>query len=204
MAQYFRIHPENPQKRLIDQAVIILNEGGVIAYPTDSCYALGCGLDQPAALQRIMRIRNLQPGHLFTIICADLSGLGSLAKIDNSAFRLIKNLTPGPYTFILKASRDVPRRVQNPRRRTIGLRVPDNSVCHGLLQALGQPMISTSLILPGHDSPEADPEKIRDELGKVIDLIIDGGMIGSELTTVIDLSEGIPELIRQGKGAIDL
>jgi tRNA threonylcarbamoyl adenosine modification protein (Sua5/YciO/YrdC/YwlC family) len=150
-----------------------------------------------------MRIRNLKAGHLFTIICADLSGLGTLARIDNSAFRLIKNLTPGPYTFILKASRDVPRRLQNPKRRTIGLRVPDNTVCHELLCALDHPMLSTSLILPGHDSPEQDPEKIRDELGKMIDLVIDGGMIGSGLTTVIDLSGGSAELVRQGVGAFD-
>lgn len=204
MAQYFKIHPENPQKRLLDQAVKILSDGGVIAYPTDSCYALGCLLDHQAALQRIMRIRNLQASHLFTIICADLSELGSLARIDNSAFRLIKSLTPGPYTFILKASRDVPRRLQNPRRKTIGLRVPDNTICQGLLRALGQPMLSTSLIIPGHDTPETEPEIIRDKLGNMIDLIIDGGMIGNDLTTVIDLSDGVPELIRQGKGAIDL
>ncbi len=203
MAQYFKIHPENPQKRLLDQAVLILNNGGVIAYPTDSCYALGCILDHPVALQRIMRIRDLPGAHLFTIICADLSGLGSLARIDNTAFRLIKHLTPGPYTFILKASRDVPRRLQNSRRKSIGLRVPDNAICQGLLRSLGEPMLSTSLILPGHEYPEQDPEKIYEELGKMIDLVIDGGMIGSELTTVIDLSEGNTELVRQGKGEVD-
>lgn len=203
MAQYFKIHPDNPQKRLIGQAVTILRQRGVIAYPTDSCYALGCLMDDHAAVERIFNIRRLDPNHLFTIICADLSGLGALANIDNTAFRLIKHYTPGPYTFILKASREVPKRLQNPKRRTIGLRVPDNPVCEALLDALGEPLLSTSLILPGHDMPEADPEVIRDELGKQIELVIDGGIIGTEETTVIDLSAGDVEIVRQGKGVLE-
>ena len=158
MAQYFKLHPDNPQKRLIGQAVAILRNGGVIAYPTDSCYALGCLLGDRISVARISRIRELREDHLYTVICRDLSGLGHLAKLDNSAFRLIKTYTPGPYTFILTASREVPKRLQNPRRKTLGLRVPDNRICQELLEALGEPMLSTSLILPGHDYPESDPE----------------------------------------------
>ena len=203
MAQYFKLHPDNPQKRLIGQAVAILRNGGVIAYPTDSCYALGCLLGDRISVARISRIRELREDHLYTVICRDLSGLGHLAKLDNSAFRLIKTYTPGPYTFILTASREVPKRLQNPRRKTLGLRVPDNRICQELLEALGEPMLSTSLILPGHDYPESDPEKIEDELGKLIDLVIDGGIIGTEETTVIDLSEGTPQVIRMGKGTVN-
>ena len=202
MAQYFKIHPNNPQKRLIGQSVTILRQSGVIAYPTDSCYALGCLMGDRTALERISQIRRLHPDHLFTIICHNLSGLGNLAKIDNSAYRLIKNYIPGPYTFILKASREVPKQLQNPKRRTIGLRVPENKICQALLEALGDPMISTSLILPGQDIPEDDPQFIEKELGNRIDLIIDGGMIGTDETTIIDLSGEVPEVIRQGKAEI--
>ena len=204
MEQYFKIHPDNPQKRLVDRAAAILRQRGVIVYPTDSCYALGCLLEDKESVQRIRRIRNLEEGHLFTIICRDLSGLGTLAKLDNSAFRFIKRYTPGPYTFILKASSEVPKKLQNPKRRTIGLRVPDNRICQELLETLGEPMLSTSLILPGNKLPEADPENIETELGKLIDLIVDGGVVGVDVTTVIDLSDGDPVIMREGKGKLGI
>lgn len=202
MAQYFKIHPDDPQPRLIAQAVTILRQGGVIAYPTDSCYALGCRIDETQALQRIQRIRGLEPNHLFTIICRDLSGLGMLARLDNTAFRLVKRLIPGPYTFILQASREVPKRLHHPKRKTIGLRVPDNRICQALLEALGEPMLSTSLVLPGDGDPEGDPELIRDRVGSSLDLVIDGGMIGAEETTIMDLTAEIPGVIRVGKGPV--
>jgi tRNA threonylcarbamoyl adenosine modification protein (Sua5/YciO/YrdC/YwlC family) len=150
-----------------------------------------------------MRIRGLEPNHLFTIICSDLSGLGTLARLDNTAFRLIKSLIPGPYTFVLQASREVPKRLHHPKRKTIGLRVPDNPICLALLEALGEPMLSTSLVIAGDEGPEGDPEQIRDRIGKLLDLVIDGGMIGSEETTIIDVSGDIPEVVRIGKGPVD-
>lgn len=202
MSQYFKIHPDNPQQRLIGQAAAVLRKGGVIAYPTDSCYALGCLPGERAALDRIIRIRGLDPGHLLSILCPDLSGIGTLARVSNTAFRLIKSLTPGPYTFLLKASRDVPKRLLSPKRRTIGLRIPDNRICLDLLEALGDPILSASLIFPGVEVPEGDPERIRDKAGSQLDLIIDGGMIGTEETTIVDLSTDIPEIIRVGKGDI--
>ncbi len=202
MAQFFKIHPDNPQKRLITQSVEILRNQGVIAYPTDSSYALGCLLDNKSALERISRIRGLDKNHLFTIICADLTGLGLLARLDNSVFRLIKSYIPGPYTFILKASKEVPRRIQNNKRSTIGLRVPDNTICKMLLEAIGEPILSTSLILPGDDLPLFDPDEIDEKIGNQIDLIIDGGMIGVETTTVIDMTGNEPIIIRTGKGVV--
>lgn len=202
MAQFFKIHPDNPQKRLITQSAEILRNQGVIAYPTDSSYALGCLLDNKSALERISRIRELDKNHLYTLICPDLTGLGLLAKLDNSAFRLIKSYSPGPYTFILKASKEVPRRIQNNKRSTIGLRVPDNTICKVLLEAVGEPILSTSLILPGDDLPLFDPDEIDEKIGNQIDLIIDGGMIGVETTTVIDMTEKEPFIIRRGKGAV--
>jgi len=202
MAQYFKIHPDNPQPRLIKQAAVILRQGGVIAYPTDSCYALGCLVDNRPALERILRIRGLEPDHLFTLICRDLSGISELASIDNSAFRLIKSLTPGPYTFILKASREVPKRLQNPKRKTIGLRVPDNKICQELLAETGGPLLSTSLVLAQGDGPEGDPELIRDKIGNLIDLVIDAGTMGTDETTIIDLSGDATEVVRYGKGDI--
>jgi len=202
MAQFFKIHPDNPQKRLITQSVEILRNQGVIVYPTDSSYALGCLLDNKSALERISRIRGLDKNHLFTIICPDLTGLGLLARLDNSAYRLIKSYIPGPYTFILKASKEVPRRIQNNKRSTIGLRVPDNTICRMLLEAIGEPILSTSLILPGDDLPLFDPDEIGEKIGNQIDLIIDGGMIGVETTTVIDITGNEPIIIRTGKGAL--
>ena len=202
MAQYFKIHPDNPQARLITQSIAIIRQGGVIAYPTDSCYALGCLIGIKSAQDRMLRIRELNPRHLFTIICRDLSGIGSIAKVDNAAFRLIKRLTPGPYTFLLKASRDIPKRLQHPKRRTVGLRVPDNRVCQALLATLGEPLLSTSMVLPGNDLPETDPMQINNKIGPVIDLVLDGGSISSEETTVIDMSRDMPEITRVGKGDV--
>lgn len=203
MAQYFDIHPDNPQGRLVSQAAAILRQGGVIAYPTDSCYALGCLVGDKSAVDRIIRIRQLQPKHNMTLICQDLSEIANFAKLGNTAFRLIKSLTPGPYTFLLKASRDVPRRLQHPQRKTIGLRIPDNPVALAILESLGEPMLSTSLILPGEQFPETDANEIQAQLGKLIELVIDGGAGGLESTSVIDLVSDTPEVVRVGKGELD-
>jgi tRNA threonylcarbamoyl adenosine modification protein (Sua5/YciO/YrdC/YwlC family) len=202
MAQYFEVNPRNPQRRLIDQSTRMLREGAVIAYPTDSCYALGCLATDKDALERIRQIRRLDPRHNMTLVCADLAALSIYARVDNSAFRLLKALTPGPYTFLLKATRETPRRLQHPNRKTIGLRVPDHSIAQALLHSLGEPLLSTSLILPGESLPLTDPEQIRERLGQVIDLVIAGGACGLEPTTVLDLTEGAPRLIRAGKGDI--
>ncbi len=200
--QYLVIHPENPQPRLISQAVAVLRHGGIVVYPTDSSYALGCHLGDKAALERIRRIRQLDAQHNFTLMCQDLSELATYARVGNQAFRLLKALTPGPYTFILTASREVPRRLQHPRRKTIGLRVPDHPIAQALLETLGEPMLSVTLILPGDDMPLTDPEEIRERIGKQVDVIIDGGDCGHEPTTVIDLSGESPQVVREGKGDI--
>ncbi len=202
MAQYFRIYPENPQKRLIRQAAIILNNGGVVIYPTDSCYALGCRIGDKDALERVRRIRHLDNRHNMTLLCKDLSEIGIYAKVGNSSFRLMKSLTPGPYTFLLKATKDVPRRLQHPKRKTIGVRVPDNVVTLALLKEMNEPVLSTSMILPGEGLPMTDPEQINALLGGMVDLIIDGGNGGLELTTVVDLVENEPFIVRAGKGAL--
>ncbi len=203
MSQFFYIHGDNPQPRLIRQAVDMLNKGSVIVYPTDSGYALGCRLEEKNALERICRIRQLDGNHHFTLICRDLSELSIYAHVNNSAFRLIKNNTPGNYTFILKATKEVPRRLMNEKRKTIGLRVPANSVALALLDALNEPMISTSLMLPGNDFTESDPEEIDDRIGKLVDLIIHGGSLGQQPTTVVDLTGDAPEVIREGAGSIE-
>ena len=200
MSQYFRIHPDNPQARLIHQAVDIIRKGGVVAYPTDSAYALGCHIGDKRALERICAIRRLDANHNFTLICRDLSDLGVYAKVNNSAYRLIKAATPGPYTFILQATREVPRRLVHPKRKTIGLRVPDNNICVDLLAQLGEPMMTTTLILPGEQYPLTDPSEIREMLEHQVDLIIDGGFCGLESTTVVNLEEQVPEIIREGCG----
>jgi len=174
MSQYFQIHPDNPQVRLIHQAVDILRQGGVIIYPTDSAYALGCHIGDKQALQRIRQIRRLDDDHNFSLVCRDLSDLGIYAKVSNSAYRLLKAATPGPYTFVLQATKEVPRRLVNPKRKTIGLRVPDNAICSALLRELGEPIMSSSLILPGDEDPMTDPLEMRDLLEKQVDLIIDG------------------------------
>jgi tRNA threonylcarbamoyl adenosine modification protein (Sua5/YciO/YrdC/YwlC family) len=200
MSQYFRIHPQNPQKRLIQQAAVIVLGGGVIVYPTDSAYALGCRVGDKAALDRICAIRRLAPDHQFTLTCRDLSEIASYALVGNSAFRLLKGLTPGPYTFILPATREVPKRLLHPKRRTIGLRVPDHPIAQALLEAVAAPLLTTTLILPGEAEPLTDPEDARTRLEKLVDLIIDGGPGDVETTTVVDLVGPEPVIVRAGKG----
>ncbi|MBE5213446.1 threonylcarbamoyl-AMP synthase [Pectobacterium sp. A535-S3-A17] len=202
MSQFFYIHPQNPQPRLINQSVEFLHKGGVIVYPTDSGYALGCMLGEKNALERICRIRDLGSDHNFTLMCRDLSELSTYAHVDNSAFRLIKNNTPGNYAFILKATKEVPRRLMNEKRKTIGLRVPSNPIALELLAALNEPLMSTTLMLPGNDFAESDPEEIQDRLGKQVDLIIHGGSLGQQPTTVIDLTDSVPRVAREGTGDV--
>lgn len=202
MSQLFHIHPDNPQPRLIKQAVDYLNKGGIIVYPTDSGYALGCRLEEKNAMERICRIRELDDQHNFTLMCRDLSELSTYSHVDNSAFRLIKNNTPGSYTFILKATKEVPRRLMNDKRKTIGLRVPSNPVALALLEALNEPMMSTSLMLPGNDFTESDPEEIQMSIGKQVDLIMHGGTLGQQPTTVVDLTDNTPVIVREGVGDI--
>lgn len=200
MSQFFQIHPDNPQARLIRQATDIIREGGVVVYPTDSAYALGCQIGDKAALDRIRRIRRLDAGHNFTLVCRDLSELATFARVDNTVYRLIRNNTPGPYTFILRATSEVPRRLLHPKRKTVGLRVPDNAITQALLGDLGEPIMSVTLILPGEDLPLIDPYDIRDTLQHDVDLVIDGGFCGMEATTVIDLYDEVPIILRAGKG----
>ena len=204
MSQFFQIHPESPQQRLIAQAVAIIRSGGVIIYPTDSCYALGCHLDDKTAVDRIRRIRKLSSQHDFTLVCRDLSEVGVYSRLNNTAFRLIKNISPGPYTFILPATGEVPRRLLNPKRKTIGVRVPDNAIVRALLDSLGEPIMSTTLVLPGDEYPLTDPYEMREILSSQVDLIIDGGFCGMEQTTVVSLLEETPEIIREGKGDISV
>jgi len=200
MSQFFYVHPDNPQGRLMKQAAEIIHQGGVIVYPTDSGYALGCHIGDKKALDRICRIRNIDKDHNFTLVCKDLSELSEYTKVDNSAFRLLKNNTPGPYTFIFKASKEVPKRLMNPKKRTIGIRVPDNAIVHSLLEALEEPIMSTTLIMPGKEMAEYDPEDIRDMLEHQVDLIINGGHLGEHPTTVVDFSEGDANILRVGEG----
>ncbi len=200
MAQFFDIHPDNPQPRLIRRAVDILLDGGVIVYPTDSSYALGCQIGAKEAMERIRRLRKLDEKHNFTLVCRDLSEITTYAKLDNQAFRMLKSLTPGAYTFIFEGTREVPRRLMHPRRKTIGIRVPDNAICLELLGTLDQPILSTTLILPGEDLPLTDPYEMRDLIGQQVDLIIDGGFCGFEPTTMVDMSGETPVLLRVGKG----
>ncbi len=204
MTQLIRIHPVNPQPRLINQVVDIVKKGGLIAYPTDSSYALGCYMGDKAAMERIHRLRQLDNSHNFTLVCRDLSEIATYAKVENHHFRLMKTLTPGAYTFILKATNEVPRRLQNPKRKTIGIRVPDHIIAHALLEALDEPLMSSTLILPSEENPETDPEEIFEKIGKCLEAVIDGGNCGFEPTTVIDLTEEVPTIIRQGKGAVDM
>ncbi|MGB1192400.1 MAG: L-threonylcarbamoyladenylate synthase [Pseudomonadales bacterium] len=201
MSQFFQIHPENPQARLIRQAATIIQQGGVIVYPTDSGYALGCHLGDKQALERIRRIRQLDEKHNFTLVCRDLSELAVYAKVDNIAYRALRSHTPGPYTFVLLATNEVPRRIKHPKRKTIGLRVPDNIIAQNLLDTLGEPMMSVTLILPGDDLPLLDPYEIRSVLQQQVDLVIDGGYCGMEATSVIDLSDETPVIMRHGAGS---
>jgi len=200
MAQFFQIHPVNPQARLVRRCVEILLAGGVIIYPTDSSYALGCQLGEKDAMERIRRIRQVDDKHNFTLVCRDLSEITTYAKIDNRAFRQLKSLTPGPYTFIHEATKQVPRRMLHPKRKAIGIRVPDNEICRALLAELDQPILSTTLILPAAEQPLTDPEEMRELLDKQVDLIIDGGFCGLDPTTVVDMISEPPQLIRVGKG----
>ncbi len=203
MAQFFQIHPDDPQQRLINQAVEIIRRGGLIVYPTDSSYALGCHIGDKAAMDRIRRIRRLDDKHNFTLVCRDLSEIATYAKLDNQHYRLLKVLTPGPYTFILQASKQVPRRLQNAKRKTIGIRVPDNLIAQALLKELGEPLMSSTLILPGAELPMTDLEEMQDVLGHAVDLIIDGGFCGMEPTSVIIMDDP-PRVSRQGKGDISI
>ncbi|MBL4856057.1 MAG: threonylcarbamoyl-AMP synthase [Idiomarina sp.] len=203
MSQYFEIHPENPQARLIQQSVQIIRKSGVVVYPTDSGYAIGCQIGNKAAADRICQIREIDKEHNFTLMCRDLSELATYARVDNDAFRLLKNNIPGPYTFILKGTKEVPKRLLNPKRKTIGIRVPTNRIAMALLEELNEPLMSTSLILGQGMLAESDPEEIRDKLEKLVDLIIDGGHKGEEPTTVVDLSEGAPTIRREGSGDVE-
>lgn len=200
MSQFFQIHPENPQPRLIKQAVEIIRGGGVVIYPTDSSYAIGCQMGDKGAIERVRRLRQLDDKHNFALICSDLSQLGLFAKIDTGTFRLLKAHVPGPYTFILNATREVPRLLLHPKRRTIGLRVPSNPIALALLAELGEPLMSVSLIMPGDTEALSDPYEMRQLLEHQVDLIIDGGFGSTESSTVISLADGEPEVIRVGCG----
>jgi len=203
MSQYFQIHPENPQQRLIHQAVELVRNGAVIVYPTDSAYALGCHIGDKKALDRIRRIRQVDDKHNFTLVCRDLSEIATYARVDNIAYRLLNAHTPGPYTFILKATREVPRRLLHPKRRTIGLRVPDNAIVRMLLAELNEPLMSSTLILPNEDMPMTEAYDIRESLEHQVDLVIDGGHCGLDPTTVVDMTGDVPVILRNGMGAPD-
>ena len=203
MSQYYEIHPDNPQPRLIRHAVDIVRDGGIAVLPTDSSYAIVCHLDDKRAVERIRRIRQLDKKHNFTLVCRDLSEIANYARVDNAAYRLLKAYTPGPYTFLLRATAEVPRRLQHPKRKTIGIRVPDNAICQELLAQHGQPLMSSTLTLPGREFPETDAQAIRDQLEHQVDLIIDGGHCGIEPTTVVDLTEPVPSIIRHGLGSTE-
>ena len=202
MARIVEIHAKDPQSRLTSEVVATIRSGGLIAYPTDSSYALGCHIGDKRAMDRIRRIRRSDKNHNFTLVCRDLSEISLYARFDNWAYRLMKSLTPGPYTLILQASREVPKRLQNPRRRTIGLRVPDHAIVRAMLNALGEPIMSSTLTLPGDELPLTDAVEIEERIGNDIELIIDGGPTGVEPTTVIDLSEGTVEILREGRGDV--
>ena len=202
MARIIEIHPVDPQPRLVAKIVETIREGGLIAYPTDSSYAFGCHIGDKRAMDRIRRIRRTDKSHNFTLVCSDLSEISTYARIDNWAYRMLKAMTPGPYTFILPATREVPKRLQHPKRRTIGLRVPDHPLVRAVLEALGEPIMSSTLLLPGDDLPLTDPHAIEARIGHDIDLIIDAGPTGIEPTSVIDLSEGTVEVLRVGRGDV--
>ena len=200
MSQLFHIHPDNPQLRLIRQAVAIIQDSGLIAYPTDSSYAFGWALGNKAAIERVQRLRHTDKNHNFTLVCRDLKDIATYARIDNSQFRLLKSLTPGAFTFILQATREVPRRLQNPKRKTVGIRIPDNRIVHALLDELGEPLMSSTLLLADEELPFNDPDAIRQRLEQQIDLVIDGGACRRQATTVLDLTTATPTIIRQGRG----
>jgi tRNA threonylcarbamoyl adenosine modification protein (Sua5/YciO/YrdC/YwlC family) len=202
VSQFYQIHPENPQARLIRNAVDIIHNGGVVVYPTDSGYALGCHIGDKTALDRIRRIRKLDDKHNFTLVCRDLSEIATYAKVNNTAYRLLRHTTPGAYTFILQATSEVPRRLMHPKRKTVGLRVPDNAIAAALLADLGEPLMSVTLIMPGDEFPLTDPYDIRETLEHEVDLVIDGGYCGMEPTTVVDLADNSSVILRAGKGDV--
>ena len=201
MAQYFSVHPNDPEQRLICRAVEIVRNGGLMVYPTDSCYALGCHIGDKSAMERVRRIRQVDAQHHFTLVCRDLSELGQYAVVDNIQYRSLKASTPGSYTFILKASREVPKRLLNPKRNTIGVRVPDHNVVRALLEEMGEPLLSSTLMLPGDELPLNDMDEIRDRMEHDVDVVLDGGPCGVEMTTVVDLTGDMPVIVRQGKGS---
>ena len=203
MSQYFAVHPTHPQPRLIAQAAGIIRAGGVIAYPTDSCYAIGCQIGDKEAMQRLRTIRKVDDKHHLTLMCRDLSEIANYAQVDNVQYRLLKKLTPGSYTFILQASREVPRRLLHPRRKTIGVRVPEHAVAQALLAALGEPLLSATLSLPGDAMPLNDAQEIRARLEHALDLVLDAGSCGIDPTTMVDLTGAVPQLLRQGKGSVE-
>ncbi len=202
MAQFFAIHPRDPQRRLLEAVAGILLDGGLIVYPTDSCYALGCQLGEKTAAERVRRIRDTDKDHNFTLVCRDLSEIAVYARVDNQAYRLLRALTPGPYTFILRATGEVPKRLQHPKRRSIGIRVPSHAISQGILATLNAPLMSSTLILPGDELPMTDAEEIRERLEHDVDAVVDGGSCGLEPTTVLDLSEGGVVVRRKGKGEV--
>jgi tRNA threonylcarbamoyl adenosine modification protein (Sua5/YciO/YrdC/YwlC family) len=204
MALLLSIHPDNPQPRLIRQAVAAMRSGSVIAYPTDSSYALGCLIGDREAMETIRRIREADKTHNFTLVCQDLSEIARYARVDNSQYRTLKAFLPGPYTFLLEATREVPRRLQNPKRKTIGIRVPDNAIARMLLAELGEPIMSSTLSLPGHETPLTDPEEIREKLAHSVDLVIDGGPGGYQPSSVVDLTGRVPVVIRRGRGDVSV
>jgi len=202
MSQFFYVHPETPQQRLIKQAVHIIKQGGVVVYPTDSGYALGCHIGDKAAMERILQIRHISGDHHFTLMCRDLSELSIYAKVENTAFRLIKNNTPGAYTFILRGTKEVPKRLLNEKKKTVGLRIPDHKIALALLEELGEPLMSSSLILPGQEFTESDPDDLRDQLERQVDLIMHGGVLPGNPTTVVDLSDDVAVIVREGAGPV--
>ena len=202
MARYVDVHPRNPQPRAIAQVAELLREGALIAYPTDSCYALGCAVDSPTGADRMRRIRRLEPRHHFTLVCANFGQLGQYVQLDTAPFRAIKAATPGPYTFILPATKEVPRRFADPKKRTVGVRIPDNPVVRALLEELGAPLVSTTLLMPGATEPLSDGWQIKEELDHVIDVVLDAGECGTEPSTVINWSDGYPEVVRVGAGDV--
>jgi tRNA threonylcarbamoyl adenosine modification protein (Sua5/YciO/YrdC/YwlC family) len=200
MSQYFQIHPQTPQPRLIKQAAQIIQKGGVVALPTDSSYALVCHLDDKTAVERLRQIRGIDDKHYLTLLCRDLSEISLYALVDNRQYRMLKAAIPGPYTFILEATKEVPRRLSHPSRKTIGLRVPENPIALALLEELGEPLLGSTLILPGEEHALTDPDEVRERVGKLVDLVIDGGACGFDPTTLIDLTDEVPVVLRQGRG----
>lgn len=202
MTQYFNIHPDNPQPRLLEQTAEMLRKGAVVALPTDSCYSLACHLGDASALDKIRRIRGIDDHHLMTLMCRDLSDIGQYARVDNAQYRLLKLATPGAYTFILEGTKELPRRILHPKRKTLGLRVPDNRIMLGILETLGEPLLTTTLMLPGDETPLSDGWSIKERLQPQLDLVVEGGWCGTEPTTVIDLCEMPPTVLRRGHGPL--